>query len=180
MGTGNSPVSGTALRWTKVERDGGMERQAWREDRGEIGKRRGELVHVITRGRGAGGREVQIEDIKTCILGINLASAHSPPRTERYTHVYTIVYTRVHNSVHTSTQPRSKYHLCRALLYVRSRGIKARCRRLRLRNDQLRAPKSGGCGESGRCPDGMEIGQALGFSVSLCGIMPFAPIHPLD
>ena len=28
--------------------------------------------------------------------------------------------------------------------------------------------------------DGMEIGQALGFSVSLRGIMPFAPIHPLD
>jgi len=28
--------------------------------------------------------------------------------------------------------------------------------------------------------DGMEIGPALGFSVSLCGIMPFAPIQPLD
>ena len=93
--------------------------------------------------------------------------------TQLYTRVYTTVYTRVHNLALSITSVGLSY-MCVA------GGKVSVLQRLRLRNDQLRVPKSGGCGESRRCPEGMGIGQALGFSVSLCGIMPFDSTYPKD
>ena len=82
------------------------------------------------------GREgVCAEDRSIYILGVEIPSESLLPRRDEYTRVYTTVYPRVHNSIHACTQPRSKYILCRARLYVCFLGIMPR-----IFGDGLRLP----------------------------------------
>ena len=85
--------------------------------------------------RGQGRQGAYAEDRSIRVLGVEIPCEYLLPRRDEYTRVYTTVYPRVYNSVHACTQPRSKYLLCRARLYVYSLGIMPR-----IFSDGLRLP----------------------------------------
>ena len=62
------------------------------------------------------------QDRSIRVLAVDTPGVYLLPRRGEYTRVYTIVYLCVHNCVHTCTLPRSKYVLCRALVYSSPRG----------------------------------------------------------
>jgi len=68
--------------------------------------------------REQGRQGAYAEDRSIRVLGVEIPSVYFLTRRDEYTRVYTTVYPRVHNSIHACTQVRSKYHLCRARLYV--------------------------------------------------------------
>jgi|GEM_PF-902426 len=81
-----------------------------------------QIRRMITIVRGHSTHRAYPQDRNICILGADTPSLYLLPRRVKYTRVYTTVYLRVHNCIHTCTQHRSKYVLCRALIYSSPRG----------------------------------------------------------
>ena len=79
-------------------------------------------MHEIPTAREQGSQGAYSEERRIRVLAVDIPSIYLLPRRGEYTRVYTTVYLRVHNCVHTCTLPRSKYVLCRALVYSSPRG----------------------------------------------------------
>ena len=73
--------------------------------------------HEIPVAREQSSQGAYTEDRSIRLLAVDIPSLYLLPRRGEYTRVYTIVYPRVHNCIHACTLPRSKYVLCRALVY---------------------------------------------------------------
>ena len=80
-------------------------------------------MHELTRVRGQCRRKAYPEDRSICLLGLDIPSVDLLPRKEKCTRVYTIVYSCVHCCIHACTLHRSRYVLCRALMYVFLGGL---------------------------------------------------------
>ena len=80
------------------------------------------LTYEIPPVREQGRQEAYVGDRNIRVLAVDVPSLYLLPRRGEYTRVYTTVYPRVHNCIHACTLPRSKYVLCRALVYSYPRG----------------------------------------------------------